>query len=85
MEYLKSNEEIKEEILKRIRRETPTNNKYGGQSCGLPSNKVILISDELNLRIEIGYNRSQIKNYEDAMLLMELYIDEVMGRLYSKK
>jgi hypothetical protein len=53
--------------------------------CGLPSNKVILISDDLSVRIEVGYHRSQIRNYEDAMLLMELYIDDKIEKLYPTK
>lgn len=69
----------------RIRKESPNDNRYGGQMCGLPSNKVILISDDLDIRIEVGHHRSQIKNYEDAMMLMELYIDEVVDKLYPIK
>jgi hypothetical protein len=78
------NEELRKKLIDGIRKEAPTDNRYGGQMCGLPSNKVILISDDLGVRIEVGYHRSQIRNYEDAMLLMELYIDEVVGKLYKK-
>jgi hypothetical protein len=79
------NEELRKKLISGIRKETPNDNRYGGQMCGLPSNKVILISDDLSLRIEVGYNRSQIRNYEDAMLLMELYIDDKIEKLYPKK
>jgi hypothetical protein len=78
------NEDIRTKLMVGIRKETPDGNCYGGQMCGLPPNKVILISDELDVRIEVGYHRSQIQNYEDAMLLMELYIDEVIDKLYKK-
>jgi hypothetical protein len=78
-------EELRNMLISGIRKETPDDNRYGGQMCGLPSNKVILISEELNIRIEVGYHRSQIKNYEDAMLLMELYIDDKIEKLYPTK
>jgi hypothetical protein len=38
----------------------------------------------LDIKIEVGYHRSQIKNYEDAMMLMELYIDEIVEKIYPK-
>jgi hypothetical protein len=79
------NEELRKKLISGIRKETPNDNRYGGQMCGLPSNKVILISDDLSVRIEVGYNRSQIRNYEDAMLLMELYIDDKIEKLYPTK
>lgn len=75
---------LKEKLITSLKKESSNSHKYGGQSCGLPSNKVILISDELNCRIEVGYHRSQIKNHEDAMLLMELYIDEILEKNYPK-
>ena len=77
--------ELRKKLIDGIRKETPTDNRYGGQMCGLPSNKVILISDDLSVRIEVGYNRSQLRNYEDAMLLMELYIDDKIEKLYPTK
>ena len=77
--------ELRKKLIDGIRKETPNDNRYGGQMCGLPSNKVILISDDLSVRIEVGYNRSQIRNYEDAMLLMELYIDDKIEKLYPTK
>jgi hypothetical protein len=79
------NEVVRKKLIDGIRKEAPDDNRYGGQQCGLPSNKVILISDELNVRIEVGYHRSQIHNYEDAMLLMELYIDDKIEKLYPTK
>jgi hypothetical protein len=79
------NEELRKKLIDGIRKETPNDNRYGGQQCGLPSNKVILISDDLSVRIEVGYNRSQLRNYEDAMLLMELYIDDKIEKLYPTK
>jgi hypothetical protein len=82
---LENNDEIKKKLISTLRKESPNDNRYGGQMCGLPSNKVILISDDLNVRIEVGYHRSQIRNYEDARMLMELYIDDVVDKLYPKK
>jgi hypothetical protein len=79
------NDEIKNKLISTLRKESPNDNRYGGQMCGLPSNKVILISDDMNVRIEVGYHRSQIRNHEDAMMLMELYIDDIVDKLYPKK
>jgi protein subunit release factor B len=72
--------DIKTELIRKIKR-IPIPSPYGGQSVGISPSKVILESEELNLRIEIGYHRSQLRNHQDAMLLMELYIDEIIGKL----
>jgi hypothetical protein len=71
-------DEIKKEVISKLRREHPNPTKSGGQSCGLPTNNVKLISDEVNIIIEVGTYRSQMMNYELARILMEIAIDETV-------
>ena len=73
-------EEVKQIILKNIKKTNP-DKITGGQSCGLMSSKVLLISEDANIKIEIGYYRSSLKNYETAMILMELAIDSFISDL----
>jgi protein subunit release factor B len=71
--------EIRQKIIDNIKREVVTpNTKPGGQSVGLPPQKVKLYSEECNIAIEVGYYRSQIKNHELAMELMKLTIEELV-------
>ena len=50
----------------------------GGQSCGIISSKVIIYCEVLDIKIEVAFHRSQIKNHEFAMLLMELAINDLI-------
>ena len=52
--------------------------KKGGQQCGIPNMPVIIESEELSVKIEIGYHRSALKNKELAKTIFELIIDELV-------
>jgi len=52
--------------------------KPGGQSCGIPQYRQVLISEDLAIRIEVGYHRSTIKNRELAMTLFDLAMDDIV-------
>lgn len=74
-----SPEEIRKILRKRIILEPASPPKVlGGQSCGLPPNKMRLISEDLDLKIEFGYYRSQIKNAETVKTLFELILMETI-------
>ena len=67
-------EQIKENVDMRLA-EPP---KLGGQSTGvIPRRPVILKSEELDLEIRFGYNRSQLKNKEMAYKLFESVLNEI--------
>lgn len=56
----------------------------GGQHTNGPqSSRIILVLKELEFKVEIGIYRSQIKNFEKAMLLMELFIDDYLNEIYK--
>ena len=71
-------ETIKAEIRKGIKRYQNIPTKTGGQSCGIPSYPMILESPEMDFKIEIGYHRSQLKNWELCSLMFELYMDDLI-------
>ena len=68
-------DETKQEIRDRITWEFPKH-PAGGQHVGITSRAMILISEDLSIRLEIGYHRSQIQNRDTARLLFELLLDE---------
>ena len=73
-------DEIKQKIKDNVKwdskRQEPE--ATGGQSCGMPSYPIILISEELNLEITIGYYKSRLKNQELAIALFEITLDELI-------
>ncbi len=68
--------EIKHLIRKNVKWGDPDYRGPGGQSVTKPSQAVLLISDEIDFRVEIGFSRSQLKNKEVAYALFELALDE---------
>jgi len=50
----------------------PYNERPGGQSCGMVSHMIFVEHKGIGLRIEIDNYKSQIKNLDLAMELMEL-------------
>jgi len=68
-------ENIKEEIKKNIKRGDCQ--KKGGQQAGIKSD-VLLLSEELNIEIRVGFHRSHHKNVELAYTLLELAIDDLL-------
>ena len=50
----------------------------GGQQCGIERKPIILECEELDLKIELGYHRSDMINKELALVLFDLVLDEVI-------
>lgn len=72
-------EERKDIVRSNIKWETARSKApVGGQSCGVFSTAVTLISEELCCKIEIGHTRSQLLNKEYALMLFELILDDQM-------
>lgn len=73
-----TNQEAKELILKAIKKIPYKEEPKGGQSCGIMYSGIRLYSEELDCEIMIGTNRSQLKNYDTAMTVMEMLIDDYL-------
>lgn len=71
--------EMKEQIKANVKWDTEKPAVTGGQQTGFcrayPS---ILISEELDLKITVGYHRSVNKNRELAFTLFELALDDLV-------
>lgn len=71
--------EMKEQIKANVKWDTERPAVTGGQQTGFcrayPS---ILISEELDLKITVGYHRSVNKNRELAFTLFELALDDLV-------
>lgn len=70
--------ELKEKIKADIKWGIKRPPIMGGQQCGMPNYPVVLISEELNLEITLGYYRSNSGNKELAFTLFELALDELI-------
>jgi protein subunit release factor A len=69
---------IREVIIKRIQFKAYPKTSVGGQVVGITGHGVTLYSEETNFKISINQFRSQIRNKEMALLLFELYLDEIL-------
>jgi protein subunit release factor B len=73
-----TNMALKKEILDEIIFESfPATEKTGGQTCGMTPTGVKLICQAARFEVSVNNYRSQIKNKELALLLFELYLQEV--------
>ena len=63
-------EEYKEELKKKIEVLTPKSKRGGGQHTNICAKDVSLLYREMDIEINVGYYRSQIKNYNMALELM---------------
>lgn len=70
--------EVKQQIKNNVKWEVINPHRPGGQSCGMPQLKQKLISEEMDITIEVGYKRSALKNRELAFTLFELALDELV-------
>lgn len=70
-------EETKQTIKENVKLSVKKD-KVGGQHTNIPDYPVILISDELQVEITIGFYRSQLKNKNLALTLFELTLDELI-------
>ena len=50
----------------------------GGQSCGIMNSEVTLYSEELTIKITVGYHRSIVSNKELALTLFELAMEDLI-------
>lgn len=73
---MKTLDEIKQDVRDNMKWEFPKHPNAGGQHVGITSKTVTLVSEDLSIRLEIGYCRSQIQNRDTAKLLFELLLDE---------
>ena len=72
----KSLQEIKESVRKNIKKIPYKEPNPGGQSCGVIYAGIRLYSEEIGIEIMVETHRSQLKNYDYAMMLMNLVIDD---------
>ena len=70
--------EVKQQIKNNVKFETVNPPQTGGQSCGIVYSKQRLYSEELDLTIETGYHRSQLKNRELLFTLFDLALDDLV-------
>lgn len=70
--------EVKQLIKDNVKWEVINPQKPGGQSCGVPRLKQKLISEELDISIEVGCKRSALKNREFAYTLFEFALDKLI-------
>ena len=74
MDY--SVEAIKKRIIDNVKWKTGREHLPGGQAVTICDTTIRLVSDELNLEIVYGCNRSQIKNKEEAYKLFEQVLND---------
>lgn len=78
-----SKEEVqkrKDIVLKNIRWETYNPNNKGGQQVGIMPKKITLISDDLDITICVGYEKSLYKNRDIALLLFDLALEDILSK-----
>jgi hypothetical protein len=69
---------IKKEIKRNLKWSSDRSKEQkGGQQCGIPLFPTILESEELQVKIQVGCYRSQMRNKELAYALFELALDEL--------
>ena len=68
---------IKVQIKKNIKWED--SRPKGGQHCGIPC-KTTLVSEDMSIKISVGFHRSMLKNKELAHTLFELALDELIKK-----
>lgn len=71
-------QEEKDTIKRNIKWETPRSENPGGQSCGIMGRSVTLVSEELDLKIHVGFHRGQLANRNLVMTLFELALDDLV-------
>ena len=67
---------IPEHILKGLKKETYPKELKGGQSVGRISPGITLTHEDLNFSITVECGKSQFRNYEFALIVFELYLQE---------
>lgn len=67
--------EEENQIIAELRWEEYPKRIPGGQSVGVTGGGVTLISDSMDIRITIAYERSQLKNKETALELFRKFLE----------
>ena len=70
--------EIKESVKKNVKITNSPIKEKGGQSCGIIFPKQELYSEELDLKIIVGYHKSTIKNRELLIKLFNIALDDLV-------
>jgi hypothetical protein len=70
--------EVKQQIRNNVKFESINPPQIGGQSCGMIYSKQRLYSEELDLTIETGHYRSQLKNRNLLFTLFDLALDDLI-------
>jgi protein subunit release factor A len=65
---------VKQNLIVEIEKPRP----IGGQNCGTPIYATIIKSEELEIEIKVKCFKSNHKNKEIALLLMDLAIDDLI-------
>lgn len=66
----------KEKFIKEsVKFEAKKDDCRGGQHCGIINSNQILICEDLDIKIEIGFYRSAIKNRELALKMLDVLFD----------
>jgi protein subunit release factor A len=69
-------QEAKALIIKNIKKLPYKEEVKGGQSYGIIYCGIRLYSEELDCEVMINLSRSQLKNYDTAMTIMQMLIDD---------
>lgn len=75
MEKLKKE---RDKILKLTTKKTKYPPSIGGQSCGIPQTIIVLENESIGIKLELSCHRSQLKNLDLGMQLIELAIMELI-------
>lgn len=70
--------EVKQLIKNNVKWEVINREIPGGQSCGVPWLKQKLISEDLDISIEVGCKRSALQNRELAYEIFEFALDKLI-------
>jgi protein subunit release factor A len=68
---------LQKEILETIKWSTAREPQKGGQHCGMPNYGIKLTSEEMGFEITLDGFRSQMSGKQFAMLVFELYCEEI--------
>lgn len=76
-ELKKPDETVRQYLLRTVRIGRKQESNPGGQSCGVMTSTVTLTQPELDLYMECGYYRSQLKNAEELTNLFTIFLDNI--------
>jgi len=77
-------EEAREFYKKLIKKESVRTGTGGQSTNGPQPSRIILSLPELDITLSIGTERSQLQNFETAMTLMEMLIDQELDKRFKK-